>query len=129
MNSPLDLDFEIMRNLSSFERGTDGLYHYLFCTTRLGSNGRCMFFIGSHTASDLHNDYLGDGRTLRQVLNTWGSSDCRKFILATFPTQEQAEAAERSIVTQELVDRADSYNDVTGAEMIIKRHQKLERAA
>lgn len=126
MNNCLDLDFQIMRSLSSFERGKDGQYHYLFCTTRLAPNGRCMFFIGSHSCPDLHNDYLGDGKVLRQVLNTWGTTGCRKFILATFPTKEDAETAERSVVTQQLVDRPESYNDLTGAEMVAKRHKLLE---
>jgi hypothetical protein len=74
-------------------------------------------YIGTHSTKDLNNDtYLGSGKLLKLAIKKYGKDKFIRTILYEYKTSEEAYTKEKELVTQEYVDRPDTYNLKVGGE-------------
>lgn len=77
-------------------------------------NGK--FYIGKHQTLNENDSYLGSGKALRNAVKVYGRESFTKEILFIFETEEEMNAKEREIVTEEFISRHDTYNAGLGGE-------------
>ena len=87
------------------------MFYTIYKTTNL-ING--MIYIGQHQTENLDDDYYGSGVALHEAIKEFGSQNFSKEILFVFDDFESMDKKERELVTQEFVDRPDTYNMVPG---------------
>lgn len=71
-------------------------------------------YIGKHQTNDVNDDYLGSGKNLRRAIEKHGRSNFRKEILFIYETEEEMNAKEAELVTEEYISRKDTYNICVG---------------
>ena len=89
------------------------MYHFIYKTTNT-VNGRV--YIGKHSTSNLDDGYLGSGKLLKQAIRKYGKHKFKREILLFCNTQEEALIEESKLVTDEFVQRPDTYNLKKGGE-------------
>ena len=82
--------------------------HYLIYKTTCLVNGK--IYIGQHQTYDPNDNYLGSGSDLKQDIKLFGKSNFKKEILFDFDTFEEMDNKEKELVTEEFVNREDTYN-------------------
>lgn len=75
-------------------------------------NGK--IYIGKHQTSDINDAYMGSGKMLRSAQSKYGLENFVKEILYVFDTEEEMNAKEAELVTEEFCRRNDTYNICTG---------------
>jgi hypothetical protein len=75
-------------------------------------NGK--IYIGMHETDDLEDGYLGSGTRLKRAKRYYGKEFFEKRILYIFDNKEDMVAKEIELVTEEFVNRKDTYNLKTG---------------
>ena len=74
-------------------------------------------YTGAHSTKDLNSDkYLGSGMRLKRAIKKYGEDKFIRKILYEYDNREETYAKEKEIVTQEYVDRPDTYNLKVGGE-------------
>ena len=71
-------------------------------------NGK--IYVGKHQTEDLDDGYMGSGKHLKHALNKYGRDKFRKEILHEFDSEEEMNAKEKELVTEEFCKRRDTYN-------------------
>jgi group I intron endonuclease len=90
-------------------------------------NGK--IYIGAHSTDNPNDNYYGSGKLILRALDKYGVKGFDKEILHTFDTKEEMFAKERELVTQEFVDRHDTYNvNIGGSAPPITIHTEESRA-
>jgi group I intron endonuclease len=81
----------------------------LYKTTNL-INGK--IYVGVHKLADTSKsrNYIGSGLSLKSAIEKYGKKNFTRATLAEFNSIENAYIAEAELVTQEFVDRSDTYN-------------------
>lgn len=83
------------------------MFYYLYkITNRLNSH----VYVGVHKTSNLDDGYMGSGTILRAAYKKHGVENFDKTILEFFVCEEEMFAREREMVTDEFIQRADTYN-------------------
>ena len=82
--------------------------HYLVYKTTCLMNGKT--YIGQHQTYDPNDNYLGSGRELRVDIQKFGRENFTREILFDFYTFEEMDNKEKELVTEEFVNREDTYN-------------------
>lgn len=82
--------------------------HYLVYKTTCLVNGK--IYIGQHQTYDPNDNYLGSGRELRVDIQKFGRENFTREILFDFDTFEEMDNKEKELVTEEFVNRKDTYN-------------------
>ena len=77
-------------------------------------NGK--IYIGKHQTEDIHDGYFGSGVALRNAITKYGKENFVKEILFVFNSDEEMNAKERELITEEFVNRSDTYNLGVGGE-------------
>lgn len=68
-------------------------------------------YIGQHASEDIVNDtYIGSGDIIKKAINKYGRSKFKRTVLFEFDTLEEAYLKEKELVTEEFLDRDDTYN-------------------
>lgn len=67
-------------------------------------------YVGKHQTEDLDDGYLGSGKMLRKAIEKYGADKFKKEILHVFETEEEMNAKEAELVTEEFCARDDTYN-------------------
>jgi hypothetical protein len=67
-------------------------------------------YIGKHQTDNPNDDYLGSGKNLRRAIEKHGRCNFEKEILHIFDTEEEMNAKESELVTEEYISRKDTYN-------------------
>jgi hypothetical protein len=67
-------------------------------------------YIGKHQTKDLDDGYMGSGKHLKRAIEKYGVENFRKEILHVFDTEDEMNAKEAKIVTEEYCARDDTYN-------------------
>jgi hypothetical protein len=75
-------------------------------------NGK--IYIGKHETFNLSDSYMGSGKDLTPDINKHGLENFKKDILFIFNTEEEMNAKEAELVTEEFCDRKDTYNICPG---------------
>ena len=82
--------------------------HYLVYKTTCLVNGK--IYIGQHQTYNPDDDYLGSGRELRVDIQKFGRENFKREILFDFDTFEEMDNKEKELVTEDFVNREDTYN-------------------
>lgn len=79
----------------------------IYQTTNL-QNGK--IYIGKHQTENPEDDYLGSGRLLREAVSKYGSQNFTKDVLFVFDSEDEMDAKEAELVTEEFVKEDTNYN-------------------
>lgn len=71
-------------------------------------------YIGKHETFDTNDGYMGSGKLLRRAQNKHSIENFSKEILHVFDTEEEMNAKEAELVTEEFCQREDTYNICVG---------------
>ena len=71
-------------------------------------NGK--IYIGKHQTKDLNDAYMGSGKHLRRAISKYGIENFVKEILFQFDNEEEMNAKEAELVTDEFCLRENTYN-------------------
>lgn len=74
------------------------------------------FYIGKHQTLDPQDQYLGSGRAIRAAIKKYGRTSFIKEVLFDFDTEEEMNAKERDLITEDLVIDSACYNMSVGGE-------------
>lgn len=77
-------------------------------------NGK--IYIGKHQTKNINDGYFGSGVALRNAVKKYGKEHFVKEILFVFDSEKEMNAKERELITEEFVNRADTYNLGVGGE-------------
>lgn len=86
-------------------------YFYFY---KITNNINGHFYYGVHAAVTLDDGYMGSGKRLHYAYKKYGIENFTKEILKYFDTLQEAFEYESEMVTEEIVNRDDCYNIVTG---------------
>jgi hypothetical protein len=86
--------------------------HYTVYRTTDLTNGKV--YVGKHKTDNPNDGYLGSGKLLRRAIEKHGRDSFRKEVLHVFPTEEEMDAKEAELVTEEFCLRDDNYNLCSG---------------
>ena len=67
-------------------------------------------YIGKHQTKDLNDGYMGSGKYIKRAINKHGIQQFSKEILYVFETEDEMNAKEAELVTEEYCNRDDTYN-------------------
>ena len=77
-------------------------------------NGK--IYIGKHQTKNINDGYFGSGVALKEAVKKYGKEPFEKEILFVFDTEEEMNAKERELITEDFVKRKDTYNLGVGGE-------------
>lgn len=89
------------------------MYYTIYQTTN-AVNGK--IYIGKHQTKSLDDDYFGSGIGIKRAISYHGKDNFSKEILHIFETEDEMNAKERELITEEFVARRDTYNIGVGGE-------------
>lgn len=89
----------------------NGYYHLVYKVTN-AVNGK--IYIGKHSTKNPYDKYMGSGKRLWCAIKKYGIDNFTKEILYCFNNEKEAYLKEEELVTQEFIDRNDTYNMVIG---------------
>lgn len=67
-------------------------------------------YVGVHKTKNLDDGYMGSGKVIRRAIEKHGVENFTKVILETFEDDASMYAREKEVVTDEFLDREDTYN-------------------
>jgi len=85
----------------------NGKYNYVYKITNLINNKE---YIGVHRTNNIEDGYMGSGTYLKRSVQKHGASNFKKIIIAFFSTYKDALAFERKLVTEEYINKPNTYN-------------------
>lgn len=86
-------------------------YHVIYKTTNILND---KIYVGLHSTDRIEDGYLGTGWQLKKAIKKYGRDKFRREVLYVFHDRNEARKMEASIVTQEFIDRPDTYNLMLG---------------
>lgn len=87
------------------------MYYTIYKTTNK-INGK--IYVGKHQTKKLDDDYIGSGKQLRYAISKYGVENFEKEILFCFENENDMNAKEAELVTEEFCLREDTYNICPG---------------
>ena len=82
-------------------------FYIIYKTTNL-VNGK--IYIGKHVTDNIDDGYLGSGSILRRAISKYGVENFQRQVLHVFDTEEEMNAKERELVTEDFVLQESNYN-------------------
>jgi hypothetical protein len=77
-------------------------------------NGK--IYIGKHQTTNPNDSYYGSGAAIKKSIAKHGKDNFKKEVLFVFKTEEEMNAKETELITEEFVARSDTYNMGVGGE-------------
>ena len=87
------------------------MFFVVYKITNLINN---KIYVGVHQTENIHDGYFGSGVALKKAVSKYGKESFSKEITHICDTKEQMFEIERSIVTEEFINRQDTYNCKVG---------------
>lgn len=88
----------------------------LYTIYKITNNLNGKIYIGKHQTIDPNDSYFGSGKAIVAAFRKHGKVNFTKEILFIFETEEEMNSKEREIITEEFVNRVDTYNLGIGGE-------------
>ncbi len=92
-------------------------------------------YIGKHQTKNVNDDYMGSGKLLAYAKDKYGLENFSKEILYIFNSEDEMNAKEAELVTEEFCAREDTYNVCPGGKggwgyinSTITQDQRMQRA-
>lgn len=82
-------------------------YHFLYKTTNLITK---KYYYGMHSTDNLEDGYIGSGKRLWYEIRKYGRENFKCEILEFFENRETLAAAEKELVTEDLMNAPDCLN-------------------
>ena len=73
-------------------------------------------YIGKHQTKELDDGYMGSGKLIRAAIKKYGIENFKKEILFVFETEDEMNAKEAELVTEEFIASGQSYNLCPGGQ-------------
>ena len=89
------------------------MFYTIYKTTN-NINGK--FYIGKHQTKNPNDSYYGSGKKLELAIKKYGKENFTKELLFIFDNEQEMNAKEKEIITEEFVSRRDIYNVGVGGE-------------
>ena len=74
------------------------------------------FYIGKHQTMDENDSYYGSGKAIKEAILKYGKENFIKEVLFTFDNELEMNLKEKELITEEFVNRKDTYNIGVGGE-------------
>lgn len=74
------------------------------------------FYIGKHQTMDENDSYYGSGKAIKEAILKYGKENFIKEVLFTFDNEVEMNLKEKELITEEFVNRKDTYNIGVGGE-------------
>lgn len=88
-------------------------YYTIYKTTNK-LNGK--FYIGKHETKNLNDSYYGSGKAIKEAIRKYGIENFEKELLFIFDNENDMNLKEKELITEEFVNRKDTYNLGIGGE-------------
>ena len=83
------------------------MFYYIYQITNLVNN---KVYVGVHKTKNLEDGYMGSGKVIKAAIEKYGLENFKKDILEFFENAELMYAKEKELVTEEFLEREDTYN-------------------
>ena len=77
-------------------------------------NGK--FYIGKHQTTKVDDAYYGSGKSIKEAIQKYGIKNFDKEVLFVFDNEDEMNLKEKELITEEFVNRKDTYNLGVGGE-------------
>lgn len=77
-------------------------------------NGK--FYIGKHQTTNIDDSYYGSGKAIKEAIQKYGIDSFSKEVLFIFDNEDDMNNKEKELITEEFVNRKDTYNLGVGGE-------------
>jgi group I intron endonuclease len=77
-------------------------------------NGK--FYIGKHQTTKVNDAYYGSGKAIKEAIQKYGVENFDKEVLYVFDNEDDMNLKEKELITEEFVNRNDTYNLGVGGE-------------
>ena len=77
-------------------------------------NGK--FYIGKHQTKKVDDAYYGSGKAIKEAIQKYGIENFDKEVLFIFDSEDDMNSKEKELITEEFVNRKDTYNLGVGGE-------------
>lgn len=88
-------------------------YYTIYKTTNK-LNGK--FYIGKHETKNLNDSYYGSGKAIKEAIRKYGIENFEKELLFIFDNENDMNLKEKELITEEFINRKDTYNLGIGGE-------------
>lgn len=89
-------------------------------------NGK--IYLGKHQTKNPYDGYYGSGKAIKEAIKKYGKENFSKEVLFVFDTETEMNAKEKELITEDFVNRKDTYNLGVGGEggphFLGKNHSK-----
>jgi len=86
-------------------------YFFTYKTTNR-INGKIYY--GKHETHNLEDGYLGSGVRFSRAVKKYGAENFTREVLSFYPDRESMVAAEKALITEDVVKSKNTYNDALG---------------
>lgn len=87
------------------------MYYIIYKITNIFNN---KIYIGKHQTTNVNDSYFGSGKLVKRAIEKHGKENFTKEILFIFDTEEEMNAKERELVTEDFCLLEDNYNLCAG---------------
>lgn len=77
------------------------------------------YYIGKHQTENPNDGYMGSGQLIRRSVKKHGVKSFKKEVIHFFETEEEMNAKEAELVTEEFCARKDTYNLCPGGNALL----------
>ena len=89
------------------------MFYTVYKITNLINN---KIYIGKHQTNNLEDNYFGSGKHLNHAIKKYGKENFKKEILFAFSSEQEMNAKEAELVTEDFCAREDTYNICVGGQ-------------
>ena len=83
------------------------MYYTIYRVTNI-INGKT--YTGMHKTNNLNDGYMGSGKLIKRAISKYGTENFKKEILFVFDNEDEMNAKESELVTEEFVKEDTNYN-------------------